>query len=746
MSPTNLALSIDSNIRRADPTTIKDKFLVGYQGWFYCQGDGEPVGPGHHGWIHWFTYPVPHGGHLNTDYWPDTSQYTREELFVAPGFKHKDGSPAHLFSSRNPKTVQRHFHWMAEKGVDGVFLQRFLGLCDVPPGGHDGNRRIRDEVGDLVQRAAEREGRVYAIMYDVSGVPTERIQEIIEKDWNHLLREKRVLNSPNCLRENGKPVIALWGFGFNDRNHSPELVRAVTSFFRNSTPGGAYIMAGAPAHWRTSDSDADRNPEFVNIWMECFDAISPWTVGRYSDQTSADAFAEDRIQGDVMFIGRWATTHGKRVDYVPVVHPGGSGYNLSNGQWGRNAAPREGGRFLWRQIYNARKWGARIMYGAMWDEYDEGTQFLPAITRTADLPHDEGGKFALIACDIDGYDLPPDWYMRIAGYGSSLVKDERNNEARFPEKVIREWEPKHEVRPTVQSMLASGSGNPSSGTNTQRPSYRNIPRRVAPDRELEDPPPPPYTRQAEGSANVRTVVSPGPEPPILTRPDIPRGDSRPPPPVPPRPSSQVGLSPMSHPSPGAAPAIPLASRPSANTPPHSPHSPGPPVPPKRGPSPAGYHGQPPSLPHHLSANQPAPMESSPYPHLMPMPQMPSGAQYQMNNSGGGLNSYTSPFTMPQPGNPSLGIFPNELAPVHAPPPGQHPGVYSYEGGYDNSFSFPEAPRPSADYRDGYSTSHTPPFLEPQQLNPGLPPPLSPSRESPTSTLPRRGGSRVFTTY
>lgn len=47
--------------------------------------------------------------------------------------------------------------------------------------------------------------------YDVSGVPTERIQEIIEKDWNHLLREKRVLNSPNYLRENGKPVIAIWG-------------------------------------------------------------------------------------------------------------------------------------------------------------------------------------------------------------------------------------------------------------------------------------------------------------------------------------------------------------------------------------------------------------------------------------------------------------------------------------------------------------------------------------------------------
>jgi hypothetical protein len=83
-------------------------------------------------------------------------------------------------------------------------------------------------------------------------------------------------------------------------------------------------VAGAPAHWRTSDSDADRNPEFVKVWMECFDAISPWTVGQYSDQTSADAFAEDRIQGDVSFIDTWAMTHEKRVDYLPVVHPGGS--------------------------------------------------------------------------------------------------------------------------------------------------------------------------------------------------------------------------------------------------------------------------------------------------------------------------------------------------------------------------------------------------------------------------------------
>jgi hypothetical protein len=59
---------------------------------------------------------------------------------------------------------------------------------------------------------------------------------------------------------------------------------------------------------------------------------------------------------------------GKKADYIPVVFPGGSGHNLSEGKWSFNDIPRDGGRFLWRQVYNARKQGVRTIYGAMWDE------------------------------------------------------------------------------------------------------------------------------------------------------------------------------------------------------------------------------------------------------------------------------------------------------------------------------------------------------------------------------------------
>lgn len=65
---------------------------------------------GHHGWLHWFDYPIPDGGRPNTDLWPDVSSYSPSELFPAPGLKTKSGEQAFLFSSRHPKTVQRYVH------------------------------------------------------------------------------------------------------------------------------------------------------------------------------------------------------------------------------------------------------------------------------------------------------------------------------------------------------------------------------------------------------------------------------------------------------------------------------------------------------------------------------------------------------------------------------------------------------------------------------------------------------------
>ena len=143
---------------------------------FACAGDGPPVHQGHHGWLHWLDKPLTEGGRPNFDLFPDVTEYSEEELYPVPGLAfpssnhqyNSPGKPAKLFSSRNPKTVQRHFHWMAQHGIDGAFLQRFASQCEV-----DGNTtgstadlmRLRDEVLDRVREAAERDHRVWAIMY-----------------------------------------------------------------------------------------------------------------------------------------------------------------------------------------------------------------------------------------------------------------------------------------------------------------------------------------------------------------------------------------------------------------------------------------------------------------------------------------------------------------------------------------------------------------------------------------------------
>jgi hypothetical protein len=70
---------------------------------------------------------------------------------------------------------------------------------------------VSTSVGSYVLGSLECLSHHSLVRYDVTGVQPERIQEVIEEDWRHLLREKRVLNSPNYLREDGKPVIAIWG-------------------------------------------------------------------------------------------------------------------------------------------------------------------------------------------------------------------------------------------------------------------------------------------------------------------------------------------------------------------------------------------------------------------------------------------------------------------------------------------------------------------------------------------------------
>jgi hypothetical protein len=55
--------------------------------------------------------------------WPDMREYSRSYATAYP--KLNNGGPASLFSSYDQQTVDTHFRWMQQYGIDTAALQRF---------------------------------------------------------------------------------------------------------------------------------------------------------------------------------------------------------------------------------------------------------------------------------------------------------------------------------------------------------------------------------------------------------------------------------------------------------------------------------------------------------------------------------------------------------------------------------------------------------------------------------------------
>jgi hypothetical protein len=63
--------------------------------------------------------------------------------------------------------------------------------------------------------------------------------------------------------------------GFASDNHDPTSLLRLVAFLRSTTPGGAYIFAGAPSHWREGEGDADPDGRFHQLWraVDCVSAV-----------------------------------------------------------------------------------------------------------------------------------------------------------------------------------------------------------------------------------------------------------------------------------------------------------------------------------------------------------------------------------------------------------------------------------------------------------------------------------------
>ena len=393
LSLTIAAIGADRTVA-IDATTLHQKVLCGYQGWFRCPGDSA-----HLGWRHWSRQGERISPEtLTFEMWPDMSELEIDEKFPAPGFVDSQGKPATLFSSTHPRTVDRHFEWMRDYGLDGVFLQRFL--VEV------GNPSLETVLSN-VRESARKTGRTYALCYDLSGMPREKLLDTLTADWKKLVDEKHVTQDERYLHHNGKPVLFVWGF-FSDR-FGPELAEQIIDFLKDDPKYSVTVIGGCEWWWRT-EKDRRWNPVFRR-----FDVISPWNVG------NSTLVNQERHAATVAWKDDLKEAQRSGIKFMPVIYPGFGWTNLQGEKAAKDHLPRLGGEFYWRQFVTAADLGVEMAYVAMFDEVDEGTAIFK-VTNTPPTP----GRFAT----YEG--LPSDWYLRLTGEGSKLLRGQRDRSPTIP--------------------------------------------------------------------------------------------------------------------------------------------------------------------------------------------------------------------------------------------------------------------------------------------------------------------------
>ena len=385
-----------------DASTLTGKVVCGYQGWFACEGDGAD-----RGWVHWTKHGrqglVP--ANAKIDLWPDVSELGPKERF-ATGFKHPDGRPAEVFSSFNRDTVLRHFRWMREYGIDGAFVQRFAGGLRDP-------RFLRQNnvVLNHCREGAHLEGRCYTVMYDLSGMGVGRLSEVMD-DWRELRKRAQIGNDAAYLKHRGKPLVTVWGVGFNDdRQYTLAECRDLVEFFKKD---GCSVMLGVPTGWRDLNRDALKDSMLHEV-IRLADVVSPWTVGRFGHPNDAARHGEQVVKPDIA----WCTEN--KLDYLPVVFPGFSWHNMYGKKL--DQIPRRKGEFLWSQFQACKRAGATAAYVAMFDEVDEGTAIFKCVN---DVPNEGESEFVT----YEGQ--PSDRYLKLTGLGGKLMRGELPVDAPLP--------------------------------------------------------------------------------------------------------------------------------------------------------------------------------------------------------------------------------------------------------------------------------------------------------------------------
>jgi len=359
--------------------SYKGLVMAGYQGWFSTPGDGGTRG--------WYRYQGKDGtfrpGFSNVDLWPDVSEY---EKTYETQFTLGNGQKARVFSSRDASTVDLHFKWMKQYGIDGVFVQRFVVLQKIPEA-----KAHHDDVLKNAMNAGRKYERAVCVMYDLSDTgPGD--EKVLLNDIRLLAVKYNLFNHGSCpqyLYHNGKPLVAVFGVGFDEGRRYG--FKETETIIKGLKELGFSVMLGVPTYWRQMEKDALKDPRLHQQIKMC-DIVLPWFVGRYNED-SYPGFKQ-LILEDM----KWAKAN--HVDYAPVCFPGFSWRNMNyHNNKNVTGIPRNKGSFYKKQLDFCAA-NTEMIYIAMFDEIDEGTAIfkiakkVPTATPGSEfLPRDKGSAY-----------------------------------------------------------------------------------------------------------------------------------------------------------------------------------------------------------------------------------------------------------------------------------------------------------------------------------------------------------------
>ena len=387
--------------------------MTGYQGWFGTPTDGITGN-----WRHYKGNGAFKPGAASIEYWPDMREADDDEKYITE-FVYENGEPAYVFSSAHPKTISRHFQWMKEYGIDGAFMQRFRSDF--------GLKATMNRILDNAYDAAKEHGRAICLMYDLSGLniktngivsASKRTNEvnIMFNDWKDLVNTYELTTSGDdqpYLYHKGKPLVVLWGLGFNSRHdengYDVQLwIDLVEKFQNDPGYGGCSIMLGVPRNWRTGGGDCisgEEHDKMITL-IKKVDIIKPWHTSRYKRSEMKTQF-KDILVDDIA----WCKANG--LEYTATISPGirekilhGNGYEKS----------REGGYYFWDMAKVAIDAGIEMLYLGMYDEVDEGTQYHKISNNPPFYSNDL--HFATYGNN------PEDHYLWLAGEATRAVRGE----------------------------------------------------------------------------------------------------------------------------------------------------------------------------------------------------------------------------------------------------------------------------------------------------------------------------------